>query len=254
MLSGALSSCGGSKKADDPYKLTPETTSIKGGLSDYYEVVDKEYSTTENYLTMMDNIHTIVSVEIRRNDKPFDFDSETTKPMGTLSAGMTGNAGFGIEILDESGNVINKSAATNGGLGGMYSDADMKEALNLKPGETSTVRWQINFAKDDKPAKFRLTSAYEKSGYEGDATGATQTGSSANNWDAILDSYEQYVNQYIKVSKKAMNGDMSATAEMAGIIDKAEKLEKKLKGAEADMTPSQISRLAKINSKLIEAM
>ncbi len=51
-----------------------------------------------------------------------------------------------------------------------------------------------------------------------------------------------------------MNGDMSATAEMAGIIDKAEKLEKKLKGAEADMTPSQISRLAKINSKLIEAM
>lgn len=251
---GTFLSCGGSKKSDDPYTLTPETTAVKGDLSDYYEVVEKEYTTTDNYRTMMDNTHAIVAVEIKRTDKEFDFDPESTYPMGTLSEGMTGNAGFGIEILDESGNVINKSAATNGGLGGMYSDADMKEALKLKAGETATVRWQMNFDAKDKPVKFRITSAYEKSGYNGGSSEITNTSSSTNNWDSILDSYEKYVDKYLVIYKKVLNGDMTAAAEMTSMLEKAQDLQNKLENAGSELTTSQAARLAKINSKLMEAM
>ena len=254
LLCGTLSSCGGSKKSDHSYKLTPETTAVKGDLSDYYEVVDKEYTTTNNYRTMMDDWHTIVAIEIKRTDKEFDFDSESTLPMLKESVGLTGNAGFGIEIIDENGNVIAKSAATDGGIHGMYNDDDMKEALKLKPGETATVRWEINFADDDKPVKFRLTSAYEKSGYDGGNTEASASSSSSNNWDATLDSYEKYVDQYIVVYKKVQSGDMSVMAEMGSMLEKAEDLQKKLDGAESELTAAQASRLAKINSKLMSAM
>jgi hypothetical protein len=48
------------------------------------------------------------------------------------------------------------------GLGGMYSSDDMKEALKLKADETGTVRWSFHFDSDKKPAKFRLTSAFEQ--------------------------------------------------------------------------------------------
>lgn len=253
-LCGTLSSCGGSKKSDDPYTLTPESTSIKGDLSDYYEVVEKEYTTTGNYRTMMDNNHAIVSVEIKRTDKEFDFDPESTFPMGTVSEGMTGNVGFGIEILDESGNVISKSAPTNGGLGGMYSDTDMKEALKLKAGESATVRWEMNFEDKDKPVKFRITSAYEKSGYKGSTAVSTNTSSSSNNWDSILDSYEKYVDKYIIIYKKVLSGDTTAAIEMTNMLEKAQDLQNKLENAESELTPSQAARLAKINSKLIEAM
>ncbi len=253
-LCGTISSCGESKKSDNSYTLTPETTAIKGDLSDYYEVVSKEYTTTDNYRTIMDDMHAIITVEIKRTDKEFDFDPQSTFPMGTLAERMTGNAGFGIEILDETGNIISKSAATNGGIGGMYSCDDMKEALKLKAGETATVRWQMNFEDNDKPVKFRITSAYEKSGYIGETTEITKNSSSANNWDSILDSYEKYVDKYCVIYKKVQNGDMAAAAEMASMLEKAQELQNKLENAESELTPSQATRLTKINSKLIEAI
>lgn len=37
----------------------------------------------------------------------------------------------------------------------------------------------------------------------------------SSDWDKLLDEYEQYVDQYVKTYKKAMNGDMSAMAEYA---------------------------------------
>lgn len=150
-----LASCGGKKSSDsEGIVLTPETTHIKGDLGDYFEVVDKEY-------TVSDQWGDLVSVEVKRTGVAYAFDLKGIEPYGTFGQGVTGHAGFGIEILDENGNVIDKSSASASGLSGMYSSDDMKDALKLKEGETCTVRWSFDFGSENKPVKFRLTSSYE---------------------------------------------------------------------------------------------
>lgn len=74
------------------------------------------------------------------------------------------------------------------------------------------------------------------------------------NWDKLLDEYEQFVNKYISTMKKAQNGDMSAYADLATIAAKAEKLQAKLEKAEDDMTTAQAARYAKITEKMTKAL
>ena len=52
----------------------------------------------------------------------------------------------------------------------------------------------------------------------------SSSSTSSADWDSMLDSYEQYVNKYIALLKKASNGDMTAMAEYAGLMQKAQEL------------------------------
>ena len=76
----------------------------------------------------------------------------------------------------------------------------------------------------------------------------------SNNWDALLDEYEDYMNQAVKMAKKAQSGDMSAITEYTSLLEKAESLQKKLESAEKDMTPAQAARLSKIATKLSQQL
>ena len=71
--------------------------------------------------------------------------------------------------------------------------------------------------------------------------------------DSMLDSYEQYVNKYIALLKKASNGDMTAMAEYAGLMQKAQELSDKMNGAQGDMSASQWARYVKITTKMTTA-
>ena len=270
IMAVCLAACGGKKGSEEKEEivLTPETTQIKGDLGDYFEVVEKEYTVTNDF-------GDIVSIEVKRTDADFSFDLKGVEPYGTYGKGVTGNAGFGIEILDENGNVIEKVAATESGLGGMYSSDDMKEALKLKAGETGTVRWSFNFDSDKKPAKFRLTSAYEEvdsSDWDSDSSSSdddessssdddddeadsysSSSSSGSQNWDALLNSYEQYVDKYISYMKKAAKGDMSALSEYPALMEKAQEFSEKMENAQGDMSASQWARYMKITNKMTQA-
>lgn len=263
-----LASCGGKKNSEETEEivLTPETTQIKGDLGDYFEVVEKEYTVTDGFGDM-------VSIEVERTYTDYSFDLKGVEPYGTYGKGVTGNAGFGIEILDEKGNVIEKVAATASGLGGMYSSDDMKEALKLKAGETGTVRWSFHFDSDKKPAKFRLTSAYEEvdsSDWDSDSSSSSDDESSSSDddddtdsysssssdsqdWDALLNSYEQYVDKYILYMKKAAKGDMSALTEYPALMEKAQEFSEKMENAQGDMSASQWAKYNEITQKMLEA-
>lgn len=271
IMAVCLAACGGKKDSEEKEEivLTPETTKIKGDLGDYFEVVEKEYTVTNDFGDM-------VSIEVKRTDADFSFDLKGVEPYGTYGKGVTGNAGFGIEILDENGNVIEKEAATASGLGGMYSSDDMKEALKLKAGETGTVRWSFHFDGDKKPAKFRLTSAYEKvdsSDWDSDSSSSdddessssdddddeadsysSSSSSGSQDWDALLNSYEQYVDKYISYMKKAAKGDMSALSEYPALMEKAQEFSSKMEGAKGDMSASQWARYIKITNKMTQAV
>lgn len=80
---------------------------------------------------------------------------------------------------------------------------------------------------------------------------SSSTGSA--DWDSMLDSYEQYVNKYIALSKKVSNGDMTAMEEYAGLMQKAQELSDKMNGAQGDMSASQWARYMKITTKMTTA-
>lgn len=254
IIAFSLASCGSKNnqseedKSEESKGLTPETTKIKGDLGDYFEVVDKDYILTK------DGIGVMVSVEVKRTDTEYAFDPQGVEDFGVTGDGIR-NAGFGIELLDENNNVIEKKAATRG----MYSRDDIKEALKLKPGETGTVRWEFYLNEDQKPVKFRLTSAYDDHGFSSSSGEISSAGyesvssSGSGNWDAMLDSYDSYVTKYISYMKRAMNGDASALSEYPALMEKAEEFSNKMANAQGEMTSAQWARYTKITNKMMQA-
>ena len=275
-----FASCGSSSEDEESIVLTPATANIKGYLGQFYDVVYKDYTINDDVLT----------IEIERNDNELPFNIKGVKPYGYYGQGITAHAGFGIEILNETGDVIEKKAAT----ASMYYSDDIKEALNLRAGETGTIRWFIYFHGDVKPAEFRLTSAYEEveeeddddsnsssvSGSDNSSSSVSSNNSSSSgygygyrynsnknsdddkddssssddeDWDSLIDSYEEYVDKYISYMEKAMKGDMSALAEYPSLLEKVEEYSTKMNKAKGNMSYSQMSRYMKITNKMTEA-
>ena len=76
---------------------------------------------------------------------------------------------------------------------------------------------------------------------------------SSENWDDVLNSYEEYIDQYIKLMKKANTGDMSAVSEYPAMMDKANELGEKLQNASTTLTTEQMSRFTELQTKLTNA-
>lgn len=75
----------------------------------------------------------------------------------------------------------------------------------------------------------------------------------SEDWDALLSTYEQYVDKYISYLKKASKGDMTALAEYPSLMKKAQQLSEKLQNAQGDLSSSQLARLNKISMKMMKA-
>lgn len=85
------------------------------------------------------------------------------------------------------------------------------------------------------------------------ASASSSNSKNSENWDEVLKSYENYIDQYIKLMKKAMAGDASALSESAKILEKAEDLQEKLEDADDELSASQSAKLIKLQQKLIDA-
>ena len=85
-------------------------------------------------------------------------------------------------------------------------------------------------------------------------SGSSVTVAASTDWDKTLDEYEQYVNQYVKTYKKAMDGDMSAMTEYAKLMKKAQSLSDKLSKAKGEMSNAQLQRYLKITQKMTNAI
>lgn len=243
-----LSACGGNSSQRETVSRTlkPGQTNVKGDLSDYFEVVEKDYEIEAN------SMFNVINVELKRIGEDLPFDPDRANPFGVNGMGEYQedfHVGFGIEILDEKGNVIFMNQATGSGFDGPYSSKDIESIIRLKKGETGIVRWSVDDNVMEKSKTFRITSALKKERGE-----ASKSNKSSSEWDQILDSYEKYIDQYAKLYKKAQAGDMSAMTEYASMLEKANDLSSKLNGAKSDMSTAQIARFTKLQSKLISAV
>lgn len=75
----------------------------------------------------------------------------------------------------------------------------------------------------------------------------------AEDWNVALDSYEEYVDSYIKLLKKSKAGDTSALSEYPEMMKNAQDLSEKMENANEELTSEQMSRFLKIQTKMSNA-
>ncbi len=68
--------------------------------------------------------------------------------------------------------------------------------------------------------------------------------------DAMLDSYEDYMNEYISYMKKMNNDDISALADLPALNAKGQDWANKMEKAKGNMTARQMARMNEIINKL----
>lgn len=151
----------------------------------------------------------------------------------------------------------------------------LKKLLQSKVGTEETITFEGEFHNsDDAPKWFKDAAAFtpylaaditinndvalssESSSNEDVADDETVNESSSlgsEDWDSLLTTYEQYVNKYISLMKKAANGDMDALSEYPSFMEKAEELSNKMENAQGEMSPSQWARYNEISMKMMQA-
>lgn len=154
-----LCSCGGgsssssesnTEEAPKEHILKAAQTEIKGDLKGCYELVDKNYKVKFAKKSYESDV---VTVELKRTSKdlPYDRKNVVIFPEGKESSAEF-CAGFGIEILDENGDVIEKQNANST----PYSWDEMTAALQLLEDETTTIAFHMEDL--SKAVSFRITS------------------------------------------------------------------------------------------------
>ncbi|MBR5687807.1 MAG: hypothetical protein IKX36_07600 [Prevotella sp.] len=90
------------------------------------------------------------------------------------------------------------------------------------------------------------------SSYGGSVSGSSSSRGSSD-VDAMLDSYDRYVTNYISYARKAADGDMTAIAEYTKLAREAEELSRRIEACEGDMSSAQLARYQRITMRMAQA-
>lgn len=256
-----LSSCG--KKVDE-LNLTANSTSVTGDLEGYLELVS-------NSITLAPSTKYGKGLEAKAKFK-------IIKPFTTM--GVTkGIDHIGLTLLDEGGMPVSGLDALKFEGFCCYDDVQSLKGL-LKNGNGEFIATfymqtpyeligedfkKILAEKENNLKSFSISSSVVIDEFENNTSDAASESSNdglssndetgSENWDKLLDDYEAYVDDYIRLYKKAMNGDQSALAEYPSLMEKATNLQESMTQAQSDnkLSGKQISRLTTIQTKMIQA-
>ena len=146
-----------------------------------------------------------------------------------------------------------KDGEQTGTYRGTYSGGVFKGHFSTKSGEYSFLLTEDETMEtlDLSAMDFDSVAALGDEYTEDDESTYQSAGS--EDWDELLQSYEQYVNKYIVYVKKAARGDVTALAEYPRLMQKAQELGEKLDAVQGEMSASQLARYTKINMKMLKA-
>lgn len=260
-------SCGNKKGTGESGKIVmkPSEVEVSGDLEGCFIVVEREYKASGDWA------NGIITVEIERtdNDLPFELGDRELCSFSTQLFKPNVQVGFGIEFLDEDGNIVDKVSADGSGFSGSFSPDEAVSLCKLKSNKKGTIRFSVDDSAKEA-VSFRITSAYKENegsessdisddndssdGIDLDTDNDHEAFSSGSeDWDDLLKSYEEYVDKYISYVKKASKGDMTALSEYPALMRKAQEFSDKMKNAESSMSASQWARYNKITMKMLEA-
>lgn len=258
MLSVFLASCG--KPKDATKELNISNAEVLGDSADIVSIVDGTYTLVGTVPTDMTEKLTIklkLRLEKPVQDNNFQITGWHVNLMddnGTdLVEGLTA-----LQLKDEEESKLKKFITTG-------HEGDEEEFTFT----TSLGNEDLYKTVMDKAAGLRLTdvSLYVEPTYTATNTDADESSSDASDtdeeiaeddgdgdYDALLDSYEEFVDEYIDLLKKARNGDMDAVSQYASCMQKAQNLSEKLNKAQGTMSAAQWARYGKILNKFSKAV
>ena len=229
-------------------EVQPVSKKVNGPLGKFFEVVERDYKIIDGKL----------GVEFKRIAEG-----------GPSDASWSTHPTFTVELQDEDGNVIATKSTDV-----VFTEKELEAVFSLGVDESASITF--NFGKAKGVAKFKVSSKLDSDNddssvsfvtpdtndsddnIETDTDSDTEneetvSSSDSEDWDAVLDSYEKYVDQYISLLKKAKNGDMDALTEYPDLMEKAQNLSDKMGNAKDNMSASQWAKYNKITMKMAKA-
>lgn len=242
-----LTSCGGGSK-NDVAKVKPESTSVSGDLADYLQVIDNEYEVVDDWGGNL-------SIKVKAT-KPYE-DGDIKEKEVKLSASLLADNGMPVSGTGE----FEIEYSSKDKLYSLLAKGSGEEVIQLKAmlGDYKAEEHA------EKAKKFSLSSTVKEKEVASSSSSSTSndnsndeddsysSSGSSEDWDAVLDDYEDYVDKYIKFYKKAMKGDMDALSEYPALMEKATSFAEKLENAKGDLSPKQVGRMAEIQMKMQKA-
>ena len=262
-----LASCG----KGDENSVTLKVETELGPLADYIKVTDQEV-----VVKMSDEkedgadckvITSSLALEVIKSvasNYSFHFDAVVLDKdhveIGTLPS-------FDVESIYDSDNGDLSDVLIAGSLRAQMKDSDKvaeitpedQEELNkiFKEGAYIVIKPIDPDAKYEeykgKSSNAEVVESSDDTIAEDEDIAVSSSSSSSQDWDAMLDSYEEYVDNYISLLKKAANGDRSAMAEYPALMEKAQEFGNEMKNAQGSMSASQLARYTKISTKMLKA-
>lgn len=204
---GGSSSSSNTEEAPKEHILKAAQTEIKGDLKGCYELVDKNYKVKFAKKSYESDV---VTVELKRTSKdlPYDRKNVVIFPEGKESSAEF-CAGFGIEILDENGDVIEKQNANSN----PYSWDEMTAALQLLEDETTTIAFHMEDL--SKAVSFRITSLVQPNEERKTAMGSLVD--AAKSAAEISDADVEDAEKAMKVAGEAMDAASKMLDALGGL-------------------------------------
>jgi hypothetical protein len=247
----SLMSCGGGGQPEET-SLSPIDIQVSGDLSDYLTVVDGTYKVSYaggDLILPVKLKGTNPVQDLEYNEIRAEILDETGMPvtgLGTfyISSGLWAAADDNAKVEELLKNGTGETAVQL--IYSSWGGAGTKEAMKLvQKGKTFQI-----FTEASEVTK---TAVATSSSGNVQSSQATKSTSGGTNWDSILDDYEKFVDSYVKLLKKANDGDLSAMTEYITALEKATVLSDKLDDASDDLSVSQMTRFAKIQQKITDA-
>lgn len=244
----------------DGSKIKPtDTKFLSGTVSKCLVVADKpaELSIVEDEDSTK-SIYLKVTLQMVRsglkNVDPNDIDFEDVYNGAEINlVDKNGNELFDLEVRDEDElKLKNLLTGDEGSTADIIFECSYNEAKKAKVFEkvTQFTPYEAaNIVIENEDGEYIEWDG--SSDFSSDAAVSSDSGS--EDWDALLDSYEEYVDMYISLLKKASAGDLSAVSEYTSYMSKAQEVSQKMADATSKLSPAQLSRFNKINQKMLQA-
>lgn len=239
-----LFSCGEKRNSGETSEIvmTPSEVEVSGDLEGCFVVKERKYKATGDWA------NGIITVEIERtdNDLPFELGDRELCSFSTYMYDANVQVGFGIEFLDEDGNVLDKVSADGSGTSGSYDTDEAVALCKLKKGRKGTIRFTVDDSAKEA-VSFRISSAYKENA-EREYTGSSNDEDTDDGIDQDADDEADEEDALISSSKI---GPEEAIAAFASFVSMMEGV-KTLTDSKAEAIDNEFKRLENLYGKLKE--
>lgn len=119
--------------------------------------------------------------------------------------------------------------------------------------DLSNIEQKLNEGSESNSVSNYDSDTEENIDTDNDSDSDEISSSDSEDWDDMLESYEEYVDQYISCLKKASSGDMNALSEYPALLEKAQEFSEKMENAQGGMSASQWAKYNEITQKMLKA-